>query len=131
MSLLKVLQQRPHIPTAVFTFGREDLIPSLLIEIIKSISAKFPGKANILLYYPQRHIEVDGDHHAHVAHRMTAELCGYDDRKWQEAITAAADALSARLGLWDGIPIQFDPSPKNSNKIFPSDNYTGRIETNI
>ena len=94
---------RPHILAAVFTFGREDLIPALFIEMVKGITAKFPGKADILLYYLERHIEVDGDHHAHLAHQMTAELCGDDDTKWKEAAEAAKAALGARLRLWDGI----------------------------
>jgi hypothetical protein len=94
---------RPHILAAVFTFGREDLIPSIFIEMVKSISASFPGKADILLYYLERHIEVDGEHHAQLAHQMIAELCGDDDIKWQEATDAAESALKARLMLWDGI----------------------------
>jgi len=94
---------RPHILAAVFTFGREDLIPAIFIEMVKSISASFPGKADILLYYFERHIEVDGEHHAQLAYQMTSELCGDDDTKWQEATDAAESALKARLMLWDGI----------------------------
>jgi hypothetical protein len=94
---------RPHVLAAVFTFGREDLIPAIFIEMVKSISAGFPGKADILQYYFERHIEVDGEHHSQLAHQMTAELCGDDDAKWQEAADAAEAALKARLGLWDGI----------------------------
>ena len=94
---------RPHILAAVFTFGREDLIPAIFIEMVKELSARFPGKSDILLYYLERHIEVDGDHHSQLAYRMTAELCGDDDLKWREAADAAEAALSARLALWDGI----------------------------
>ena len=97
---------RPHILAAVFTFGREDLIPAIFMEMVKGISAGFPGKADILLYYLERHIEVDGDHHSHLAHQMTAELCGNDDTKWKEAANAAEAALVARLHLWDGILMQ-------------------------
>jgi hypothetical protein len=94
---------RPHILAAVFTFGREDLIPAIFLEMVKGISAGFPGKADILRYYLERHIEVDGDHHSHLAHEMIAELCGNDDTKWKEAADAADAALLARLNLWDGI----------------------------
>jgi hypothetical protein len=34
---------------------------------------------------------------------MTAELCGDDDHKWQEAFIAVVEALTARIALWDGI----------------------------
>ena len=94
---------RPHILAAVFTFGREDLIPAMFVEMVKGISAQFPGKANILLYYLERHIEVDGGHHSRLAHQMTADLCGNDETKWKEAADAAEAALLARLDLWDGI----------------------------
>ncbi|MDO3645329.1 DUF3050 domain-containing protein [Mucilaginibacter sp. L3T2-6] len=89
---------QPHIIAAVFTFGREDLIPSLFIEMVRSIP-----NAEILKYYLERHIAVDGDHHSRLAYRMTARLCGNDEAKWQEATRAAHNALTARLSLWDGI----------------------------
>ncbi len=94
---------KPHLIAAVFTFGREDLIPSIFIEMVRRVAGQFPGKVDVLLYYLERHIEVDGDHHAHLAHQMTAELCGDDQAKWEEAIQAAEEALQARLELWDGI----------------------------
>jgi hypothetical protein len=87
-----------HLIAAVFTFGREDLIPSIFIEMVRAISG-----VDILRYYLERHIEVDGDHHSHLAYQMTAELCGDDERKWAEATAAANAALEARLALWDGV----------------------------
>jgi len=92
-----------HIQAAVFTFGREDLIPGMFISMVKEISLQLPGKVDTLLYYLQRHIEVDGDHHSQLAYQMTAELCGDDDRKWNEALAAVKTALEARIALWDGI----------------------------
>lgn len=92
-----------HVQAAVFTFGREDLIPDMFVNIVKKISQQLPGKVDILLYYLERHIEVDGDHHSQLAYQMTAELCGDDDNKWEEATTAVQDALQARIELWDGI----------------------------
>ncbi len=97
---------RPHILAAVFTFGREDLIPAIFLEMVKGISAGFPGKADILLYYLERHIEVDGEHHSHLALQMITELCGNDDAKWKEAADAAEAALIVRLRLWDSILAQ-------------------------
>jgi hypothetical protein len=92
-----------HIQAAVFTFGREDLIPDMFISMVKEISRQFPGKVDILLYYLERHIEVDGDHHSQLAYQMTAELCGNDDAKWQSATLAVEAALQARITFWDGI----------------------------
>ena len=38
-----------------------------------------------------------------MAARLIEELCGPDDGKWQVATSAAAQALEARLVLWNGI----------------------------
>lgn len=93
----------PHVIAAVFTYGREDLIPAIFIAMVSSLSQALPGKLDIITYYLERHIEVDGDHHAHLAQQMVSELCGDDDRKWAEAAEAAREALFARLALWDAV----------------------------
>ncbi len=94
---------KDYLQAAVFTFGREDLIPGMFINIVKELSLQLPGKVDTFLYYLQRHIEVDGEHHSQLAYQMTAELCGDDDDKWDEAFIAVRDALIARVALWDGI----------------------------
>jgi hypothetical protein len=92
-----------HLIAAVFTFGREDLIPGMFISMVKQISNSAPGKIDTFVYYLERHIEVDGDHHSRLAYEMTAELCGDDDAKWQAATEVVKQALQARIDLWDGI----------------------------
>jgi hypothetical protein len=99
-----VINRTPaYIQAAVFTFGREDLIPSMFISMVKEINGQFPGKVDTLLYYLERHIEVDGDHHSQLAYQMTADLCGDNDQHWQQATQAARQALQARIDFWDGI----------------------------
>ncbi|WP_158824792.1 DUF3050 domain-containing protein [Mucilaginibacter lacusdianchii] len=92
-----------YLQAAVFTFGREDLIPDMFISMVREINRQFPGKVDLLLYYLERHIEVDGDHHSHLAYEMTAELCADDEIKWAQATQAVEAALQARIALWDGI----------------------------
>ena len=94
---------RAHIQAAVFTFGREDLIPGMFISFVRELSRQNPGNVDILRYYLERHIEVDGDHHSQLAYRMTEELCGTDQLKWKEATEEVAKALQARIRLWDAI----------------------------
>jgi len=94
---------KTHLMAAVFTFGREDLIPDMFISLIKELKIQFPDKVDIFQYYIERHIEVDGGHHAALAHQMTLELCGTDERKWQEATAAVKQALEVRIALWDAI----------------------------
>jgi len=99
----KCCQQETYIQAAVFTFGREDLIPAMFLSLVDRLAAAHAGKADLLRYYLNRHIEVDGDHHSHLAYEMTARLCDGDPLRWLQATTAAKDALKARIGLWDAI----------------------------
>jgi hypothetical protein len=93
----------PHIQAAVFTFGREDLIPGMFITFVTELNKQTDNKVSILKYYLERHIEVDGDHHSHLAYKMTEELCGNDTKKWKEATEAVKSALLSRIKLWDSI----------------------------
>ena len=95
--------KKPHLMAAVFTFGREDLIPDMFISLIKELKKQFPDKVDIFQYYIERHIEVDGGHHAALAHQMTIELCGEDQQKWHEATHFVKRGLEARIALWDSI----------------------------
>lgn len=103
---------KPHILAAVFTFGREDLIPDMFISFIKAIKKQLPGKVDIFQYYIERHIEVDGGHHSHLACEMTQELCGDDKNKWEEATQAVKEALQSRVQLWDAIQHAIEKSTK-------------------
>lgn len=93
---------RPHLQAAIFTFGREDLIPDMFIAMVSDISKRFPDSLAPFKYYLERHIEVDGDHHSHLALAMTANLCGTDAQHWEEAEAAVITSLESRLALWDG-----------------------------
>ena len=92
-----------HVVAAVFTFGREDLIPDMFTEILNKVYAAYPEKVSIFKYYIERHIEVDGGHHSQLALEMVAELCGNDPVKWEEATQASIQSLQMRVKLWDAI----------------------------
>ncbi len=92
-----------HVQAAVFTFGREDLIPGMFVSFVAELNKKSVDKLSTFLYYLERHIEVDGGHHSHLAYEMTAQLCGDDEVKWTEATVAVKAALTARINLWDEI----------------------------
>jgi len=98
-----IQSNQPHIQAATFTFGREDLIPGMFHAIINDIDKVQPDKIAVFKYYLERHIEVDGDHHSHLALEMTEQLCQQDEKKWSDAIEASKASLQSRIYLWDGV----------------------------
>ena len=110
---------KDHLQSAIFTFGREDLIPGMFVSIVNDIHKNFPDTISIFKYYLERHIEVDGDHHSHLALQMTSNLCGSDDKFWKEAEQATIDSLQKRIDLWDGAYRQIMNGTTTANSTLP------------
>jgi len=94
--------KQAHLQASTFTFGREDLIPNMFHAIVNDLNKKFPDQISLFKYYLDRHIEVDGDHHSHLALEMTAELCAENEEFWNAAEAATVASLKKRIELWDG-----------------------------
>ena len=95
---------KAHEIAAAFNFGREDLIPSMLTAILRNFQANFPEiDLKKLIYYFERHIELDSEEHGPMAMGMITELCGNDSKKWSEVEKISVLALEKRIGLWDAI----------------------------
>ena len=99
-----VIEQQPlHVQAAVFTYGREDLIPDMFHALVGRLKSQYPQQLDTFTYYLERHIEVDGDHHSRLAIEMVNELCGNDKAKHDEAMAFAIRSLEMRCLLWDGV----------------------------
>ncbi len=91
-----------HKIASAFTYGREDIIPDMFIAIINEVdpeNTKYPK----LRYYFDRHIEIDGDLHGPLAHKMLIELCGNDQNKWDEVYIVGRTCLENSVKLWDAV----------------------------
>ena len=97
-----------HKIAAAFTFGRENVIPDMFIEIVKGLNKENSNVASDFIYYLERHIELDGDDHGPIALKMIENLCGNDKKKWEEVKEVSKKSIDMRIRLWSHISAQIE-----------------------
>jgi len=96
------LGDEPHKVAAAFFYGREKLIPDMFTGILAHLkNQNIPCPK--LIYYIERHIELDGDEHSYLAQKCMASLCRGDESKLKEAYEVGLESLKLRFKLWDGV----------------------------
>ena len=63
--------------------------------------------------YLDRHIQLDGDCHSHLAKKMTAVLCK-TEADWKLAKESSIIAIQARLMYWDKVAEKIEKSQRKS-----------------
>ena len=92
-----------HVVAAMFTFGREEVIPNMFRSIVNKIDRDLKGRLKSFIFYLDRHIGIDEDEHGPAALKMIKELCQKDDSKLSDAVEASKETMRARIIFWDGI----------------------------
>lgn len=91
-----------HILVGVFYFGRENLIAKIfepILENLKSFSHNTIPKS--LIYYLQRHVELDGSTHSTQCKKLLETVCMDNPKSYQEALSFGIQACLLRKKLWD------------------------------
>ncbi|EQC48050.1 DUF3050 domain-containing protein [Bacteriovorax sp. Seq25_V] len=89
----------PHEVAAAFFYGRENLIPDIFEPIVSEINEKSLNCPNFK-YYLERHIELDGGEHGHLAKKCLDSLTGHDAELERQAFEAAKTSLLLREKMW-------------------------------
>ena len=102
---------KPCAISAAFIYGRADLIPATFRRLVAELQAEFPGQLDTFAYYLDRHVQLDEEKHAPLAHQLVRELCGDEPQCWQNCQEVAIRCIEARLELWDGIETEQGNEP--------------------
>jgi hypothetical protein len=89
---------------AAFFYGREDIIPEMFRRLLDTLyDAKHDNdRLRHVIYYIDRHIELDGDSHGPMGRELLSDLIANSPHRGERALQAACSSIEARIRLWNG-----------------------------
>lgn len=100
---LRIAREAPTLEVmSSFFYGREDVIPHMFDNLLKSWSID-ATKAPMFVYYLKRHIELDGDKHGPAAAAILRSAAAGDPERQYRVMVAACQSIDARIRFWDGL----------------------------
>jgi hypothetical protein len=100
-----------HELAAAFVYGREGVTAKMFMPLLDQLknqmTASHGQKFSTLIYYFERHIELDEESHFPKAIQMLANLVDEDEYKLRQVEAAAVRALTARIHFLTGIQQSF------------------------
>lgn len=99
-----------------FFFGREHVIPEMFRSLLENWSMD-ESDAQMFVHYLNRHIELDGETHGPAAARIMNDLTQGNEHALRQLEHAAADAIDARIRLWDSLLEAMTLKPSADQRI--------------
>jgi hypothetical protein len=100
-----------HQLASAFAFGREALAPNLFVSLLQHLKNHnyFDEKDKLseLIYFCNRHIELDGSSHFPKMLTMLNNLCEQDEKKWEEVLETAIIAIQAKIEFYHSMQQSF------------------------
>lgn len=101
LTTFSFFNQDTHILAAAFVYGREAITTAMFTPLMQQLRYSIPQSQQAslepLLYYLNRHIELDHHEHFPQALKILRHLAGKDEKKWQAIAVHAQLALQSRL----------------------------------
>jgi hypothetical protein len=103
-----------HQVLASFLFGREDPIPDMFTQLVKVVEDKCPNSTKFQLYL-NRHITKDAESHRPLTEMTIREVCGANEKLWDDCAEAGNEAIRQRILLWDGVTEMIEKKSHSSS----------------